>query len=186
MSRIDDLIRNLCPDGVEYKSLGDLVQIKNGRDFKHLGEGDIPVYGSGGIIAYVDTFASKEPSVLIPRKGSLNKLYFVEQPFWTVDTIFYTRIGAQLVPKFFFYFLKTVHLERLNQAGGVPSLTQRTLNSIQVPVPPFEIQKEVVRVLDSFTEFFTELEVELEAELEARRKQYEYYRDRLLNFPERS
>ena len=176
MSRINDLIRNLCPDGVEYKLLKDLVRIKNGRDFKHLKQGDIPVYGSGGVISYVNESASEGPSVLIPRKGSLNKLYFVEGPFWTVDTIFYTEISSQLEPKYFYHYLQTLHLEKMNQAGGVPSLTQRALNELHIPTPPILIQREIARALDQFTQ----LEAELEAELEARQYQYTYYRDILV------
>ena len=171
MSHIDDLIRDLCPNGVEHKPLRELVHIKNGRDFKHLKQGDIPVYGSGGIISYVNECTSRGPSVLIPRKGSLNKLYFVEGPFWNVDTIFYTQIGEQLEPKFFYYYFQTLHLERMNQAGGVPSLTQRTLNELKIPTPPISIQWEIVKILDQFTE----LEAELEAGLGVRKQQYSHY-----------
>ena len=176
MSRIDGLIRDLCPDGVEHKLLKDLVRIKNGRDFKHLKQGDIPVYGSGGVISYVNESASEGPSVLIPRKGSLNKLYFVEGPFWTVDTIFYTEISSQLEPKYFYYYLQTLHLEKMNQAGGVPSLTQRTLNELHIPTPPILIQREIARALDQFSQ----LKAELETELEARQQQHAYYRDILV------
>ncbi len=125
---------------------------------------------------HVDTAAHLGPSVLIPRKGSLEKLYYVDVPFWTVDTIFYTEIGERIVPKFLYYHLSTQHLEELNQAGGIPSLTQSVLNQLRVPVPPLEIQQEIVRILDQFTQ----LESELEAELEARRRQYEHYRDSLI------
>jgi type I restriction enzyme S subunit len=184
MSRIDDLIAELAPKGVAYESLGDLVRIRNGRDYKHLGGGKIPVYGSGGVMTYVDTAAYNLPSVLIPRKGSLSKLYYVDGPFWTVDTIFYTEIGSRLVAKFLFYFLATQRLEEMNKAGGVPSLTQGELNKVRVPVPPLEVQHEIVRILDHFTELEAELKAELEAELEARRRQYAFYRDQLLTFPE--
>jgi type i restriction enzyme ecoR124II specificity protein len=176
VSRIDDLIRDLCPDGVEHKLLKDLVRIKNGRDFKHLKQGDIPVYGSGGVISYVNESASEGPSVLIPRKGSLNKLYFVEGPFWTVDTIFYTEISSQLEPKYFYYYLQTLHLEKMNQAGGVPSLTQRALNELHIPTPPILIQREIARALDQFSQ----LKAELETELEARQQQYAHYRNILV------
>ena len=111
MSRIDDLIAEHCPDGVEFKRLGDIVRIKNGKDHKSLGDGEFPVYGSGGIMRYADTYAYNKPSVLIPRKGSLGNLFFVDVPFWTVDTIFYTEINeAQVCPKYLYYFLTTVGL----------------------------------------------------------------------------
>ena len=119
MSKLEELIQELCPNGVEYRTLDDVLKIKNGSDYKNFPEGNIPVYGSGGIIAYIDRFVYDKPSVLIPRKGSINKLYYVDAPFWTVDTIFYTIIDTELVvPKFVFYYLQMQHLEELNIAGG--------------------------------------------------------------------
>ncbi|HBB13325.1 MAG TPA: restriction endonuclease subunit S [Treponema sp.] len=179
MSKLDELINKLCPNGVEYKTLGEVAIIKNGKDYKHLKDGDIPVYGSGGIMTYVDTAVYSKPTVLIPRKGSLNNLFYVDVPFWNVDTIFYTEINIKVVvPKFLYYFLAKSHLEDLNKAGGVPSLTQSILNKVIIPVPPLPVQEEIVRILDTFTS----LTAELTAELTARRKQYEYYRDSLLTF----
>lgn len=179
MSNLEELIEKLCPDGVEYKELSEVLTIKNGKDYKQFGEGDVPVYGSGGIMTYIDTAVYEKPSVLIPRKGSLDKLYFVQEPFWTVDTIFYTDINVNIVDaKYIFYYLQKEHLEKLNKAGGVPSLTQSVLNKVKLPVPPLEVQREIVRILDNFT-FLT---TELAAELAARQKQYEYYRDLLLTF----
>ena len=181
MSKLEELVQRLCPNGVEYKRLGDVLVIKNGRDYKSFKSGNVPVYGSGGIMAYIDTAVYDKPSVLIPRKGSLEKLYYVDKLFWNVDTIFYTEINTELVcPKFVYYWLAKQHLERLNKAGGVPSLTQAVLNKIIIPVPPLEIQREIVRILDLFTELTAELTAELTVELTARQKQYEYYRDRLL------
>ena len=179
MSRIDELIAQHCPNGVEFKTLGELLRIKNGKDHKPLGDGDIPVYGSGGIMRYVDTAAAEGPSVLIPRKGSLGNIFYVEGPFWVVDTIFRTEIDlSQVEPKFVYHQLLTMKLGEMNQAGGVPSQTQTVLSSLRIPVPPLEVQREIVRVLDQFTQ----LEAELEAELEARRRQYEHYRQRAMSF----
>lgn len=179
MSRINGLIAEHCPDGVEFKRLGDIVRIKNGKDHKQLGEGEFPVYGSGGVMRYADSYTYNKPSVLIPRKGSLGNLFFVETPFWNVDTIFYTEIDdAKIHPKFFYYFLTTVGLGEMNQAGGVPSQTQSVLNELKIPVPPLEAQNEIVRILDAFTS----LTAELTAELTTRKKQYDYYRDHLLSF----
>ena len=75
MSRLDELITELCPDGVEYRELKDILIIKNGKDYKSLAEGTYPVYGSGGIMTYVSDYVYDKPSVLIPRKGSIDKLY---------------------------------------------------------------------------------------------------------------
>lgn len=164
---------------VPWRRLQEVARLRNGRDYKNFDAGTVPVYGTGGVMTTIDTSVHDGPSVLIPRKGSLGNLFYVERPFWTVDTIFYTEIDtSQILPKFFFYFLQTQDLAGLNQAGGIPSLTQTILNEVRVPVPPLEAQHEVVLVLDAFTE----LEAELEAELGARRQQYEFYRDSLLSF----
>ncbi len=180
-SRLEKLIAELCPDGVEYKLLENVLKIKNGKDYKEYNEGEVPVYGSGGIIAKIDTSVFDKPSILIPRKGSIDKLYYVDCPFWTVDTIFYTDIDTdQIIPKYLFYVLQKSHLEKLNTAGGVPSLTQAVLNKIAIPVPPIPVQEEIVRILDTFTE----LTAELTAELTKRKQQYQYYRDELLEIPD--
>ena len=132
---------------------------------------------------YVNEAIYSQPSVLIPRKGSLNNLFFVDTPFWNVDTIYYTEINTDyILPKFFYYYLITLELGKLNLAGGVPSLTQSTLNKLSIPLPPLRVQARIVEILDKFTQLEAELEKELEAELEARKKQYAYYRDQLLNF----
>ncbi len=179
MSKLQKLIQELCPDGVEYKTLGEIATIKNGRDYKHLGKGNVPVYGSGGIMTYVDTYVYNKPTVLIPRKGSLGNLFYVDTPFWNVDTIFYTEVDTQQIDvKYLYYLLAKEHLENLNKAGGVPSLTQSILNKIILPIPPLEVQNEIVRILDHFTD----LAAEMQAELQARKEQYEYYRNQLLTF----
>lgn len=176
MSRLDDLIKELCPDGVEYKQLEEVLKIKNGSDYKAFSSGHIPVYGSGGIMTYIDHFVYDKPSVLIPRKGSIEKLYYVDTPFWNVDTIFYTEIDThKVLPRYVYHCLLRAHLEQYNTAGGVPSLTQKVLNKVSIPVPPLPVQQEIVRILDSFTE----LTAELTAELEARKKQFKYYSTRL-------
>lgn len=165
--------------GMVNKPLGDLVRIRNGRDHKGLGEGTVPVYGSGGIMRHADSFVYDSPSVLIPRKGSLGNVFFVDTPFWTVDTIFYTEIDEdQIVPKYLYYYLTTVGLERMNQAGGVPSQTQAVLNRIKIPVPKLAIQRTIVAVLDKMEK----LKSELESELDYRSAQFAYYRDSLLSF----
>ena len=164
--------------------LDSFAKIKNGKTYKDFGAGNIPVYGSGGIMTYVDRSSYNKPTVLIPRKGSLGNLFYLEEPFWNVDTIFYTEIDEeQVIPKFLYYFLKTAHLEDLNTAGGVPSLTQKVLNKVLIPVPSLEEQQRIVDILDRFDALTGSLSEGLPAELAARRSQYEYYRDQLLTFP---
>ncbi len=178
MSKLGQLIEELCSDGVEYKPLAKVAKISNGKDHKHLEDGDIPVYGSGGIMRYANQSIYNEVSVLIPRKGSIGNIFYVDKPFWSVDTIFYTKIDFnQINARFLFHYLLTQDIEKLNTAGGVPSLTKAVLDKIQIPVPPLSVQCEIVRILDNFTE----LTAELTAELTDRKKQYEYYMESLLN-----
>lgn len=163
--------------------MGEILKIKNGSDYKKFNLGDIPVYGSGGIINYIDTYIYDKESVLIPRKGSIRNLFYVDKPFWTVDTIFYTIIDKEIViPKYLYYYLSKLNLEKLNTAGGVPSLTQAVLNKIIIPLPPLEEQQRIVDILDRFDRLCNDISEGLPAEIEARQKQYEYYREKLLSF----
>jgi type I restriction enzyme S subunit len=169
---------------VEWKTLGAVVNIKNGKDWKKLGAGNIPVYGSGGVMLYVDTFSYDKPSVLIPRKGSITNIFYVESPFWNVDTIYYTEIDTdQIIPKFFYYFMKTLDLMQLDTGSGRPSLTQAILNEIKVPLPMLVEQSRIVSILDKFDALTNSISEGLPREIELRQKQYEYYRDFLLSFP---
>ena len=175
----DRLIHQFCPNGVEYKKLKEILTIKHGKDYKHLSEGNVPVYGTGGIVAHVDSYMYDKPSVLIPRKGSLYNLYYVTEPFWIIDTIFYTDVDcSQVLPRYVYFCLEMMHLENYSTSGGVPSLTQSVLYQIEIPVPPLEAQRELVRILDTFTS----LSKELTDEISIRKQQYEYYRNKFLSF----
>ena len=83
--------------------LKDLLKIKNGRDHKHLEEGKIPVYGSGGIMRHANKFLYDKESILLPRKGSLNNIQYADEPFWTVDTIYYSEIKDEIVDCYYLY-----------------------------------------------------------------------------------
>jgi len=133
----------------KYK-LGQLLEIKYGKDHKKLLEGTIPVYGSGGIIRYVDKYLYNEESILIPRKGTLTNLFYINEPFWTVDTIFWSKINHNLVEgKFLFYYLKTIDFAGLNVGSAVPSLTTKILNEISINLPSFKQQQKIASILSS-------------------------------------
>ncbi len=130
--------------------LGDICTIKYGKDHKKLNDGDIPLYGSGGVMRHVEKALWSKPSVLIPRKGTLGNLFFVNKPFWTVDTCFWTDIDEeQVLPEYLFYQLKTKDLASLNVGTAVPSLTTDVLNEVQIDLPSLEKQKQVVEMLGS-------------------------------------
>ena len=170
-------------NNVEVVTLGEIVTIKNGKTYKHLSTGNIPVYGSGGIMCYVDQYVYDKPTVLIPRKGSLENIFYLDKPFWNVDTIYYTEIKDNIImPKFLYHYLINQHLEKLNLAGGVPSLTQKVLNNVPVPIPPLAEQQRIVSILDKFEALTTSISEGLPKEIALRRKQYEYYRNQLLSF----
>lgn len=164
----------------KFRKLSEILKIRNGKDYKSINAGTIPVYGSGGVMTYISESLYDKPSVLIPRKGSIGNLFYIDIPFWTVDTLFYTEIDTtSVIPKYVYYCLQKEKLEKLNTAGGVPSLTQAVLNNVSIPVPSLPIQEEIVRILDTFTKLTEELTEELSEELAARKSQYEYYRSYL-------
>ena len=130
--------------------LSDLCNIRYGKDHKELAGGPYPVYGSGGIMRYVEKPISQGPSVLIPRKGTLGNLFYTDGPFWTVDTLFWTEIDdKKIIPKYLYYLLKTEDLAGLNIGTAVPSLSTDVLNEIQLSIPEMGTQKKAVALLDS-------------------------------------
>ncbi|HFI0227687.1 TPA: restriction endonuclease subunit S [Streptococcus suis] len=169
---------------VEWKMLKDIAKLKNGKDWKSLSVGDVPVYGSGGAMGeFVSEYAYNKPTVLIPRKGSISNLFYLEKPFWNVDTIYYTEIDeSQLVPRYLYYYLATIDLESMATNPTRPSLTQAILDKIPIPVPSLPIQQRIVQVLDNFDAVCNDLNIGLPKEIELRQKQYEYFREKLLTF----
>ena len=119
--------------------LGDLIDVKYGKDHKKLLDGKIPVLGSGGIMRYADTALYDKESVLIPRKGSLNNVMYINEPFWTVDTMFYTEMRQLNVAKFVYHFMKNQDLANMNVGSAVPSMTVEVLNNIPIDIPPQNI-----------------------------------------------
>ena len=123
------------PEGWEDLNLSSLLEIKYGKDHKALNEGTIPVYGSGGLMRYVDSALFSGESILIPRKGTLSNLMYVNETFWTVDTMFYSVPKLENTAKFLFYFLKTFDFNSMNVGSAVPSMTTKVLNELKVIKP---------------------------------------------------
>ena len=115
--------------------LSDLITVKYGKDHKKLADGIYPVYGSGGIMRYVERPRYNKESVLIPRKGTLNNVMYVNQPFWSVDTMFYTEMKLPNVAKFVYHFVKAKDLASMNAGSAVPSMTTDILNAMEVVIP---------------------------------------------------
>ena len=133
----------------EYK-LSQLLEIKNGKDHKELPNGDYPVFGSGGVMRYVNEYLYDKPSILLPRKGSLNNIQYCDVPFWTVDTLYYTEVNEKIACPYYLYnYLCLLDLSGLDTGTGVPSMTFDSYYNIKVLLPEIEEQKRVASVLQN-------------------------------------
>ena len=178
MSTLKQLLNQYCPDGVDYVRMGDVVKIRNGKDWKDQEAGTVAVYGSGGKMSVtVSSAAAHGPSVLLPRKGSLD-VQFVEGPFWNIDTVFRTETNEdKLNPKFFYYAALGLDLESISSSSTRPSLTQTALNNLEIPLPPREVQDKIVEYIDTFAAVCDNLE----AEIAQREKQFDAYKELLFS-----
>ena len=192
MSKLDELIKELCPNGVEYRELKDICIISRGKviskDYIRDNPGDFPVYSSQ-----------------TENEGNLGNIstydYDGEYLTWTTDganagTVFYrnTKFNVtnvcgllkvkveEMISKFLYYFLVIKAPEYVNRGMGNPKLMSNVMEKIKVPVPPLEVQEEIVRILDDYTKSVEELKEKINKELIARKKQYSWYRDYLLKF----
>ena len=122
--------------------LSDVVIVRYGKDHKKLADGIYPVYGSGGIMRHVERPLYDKESVLIPRKGTLNNVMYVNQPFWSVDTMFYTEMRLPNVAKFVYHFVKAKDLASMNAGSAVPSMTKDILNAMEIAIPHASVLEE--------------------------------------------
>ncbi|MCH7415299.1 restriction endonuclease subunit S [Belliella sp. R4-6] len=132
------------------KKFQELFDIGNGRDYKHLEKGEIPVYGSGGYMLSVDDYLYDGESVCIGRKGTIDKPMFLSGKFWTVDTLFFTHSFKDCLPKYIFYVFENINWRNHNEAGGVPSLSKTNIYKIEIMVPPtIQEQQKIASCLSS-------------------------------------
>ncbi|HET8802944.1 MAG TPA: restriction endonuclease subunit S, partial [Aequorivita sp.] len=134
-------------DEWERKKIAKVLQIGSGKDFKHLQKGDIPVFGTGGYMSSVNDFLFDGKSVLIGRKGTINKPFYFEGKFWTVDTLFYTHTFQNSLPIFIFNLFETINWLKYNEASGVPSLSKRTIEQIEIDLPTKQEQRKIASFL---------------------------------------
>lgn len=185
MSNLEELIERLCPDGVEYKTLEKCCEILD-KKRKPVAKsarisGEYPYYGANGVQDYVSDYIFDGEFVLVGEDGSVITDKGTPVVTWASGKIWVnnhahiiSEINGVLL-RYIYYYLQTVDVTIFIH-GNIPKLTGKDFKSIKLPVPPLEVQREIVRILDNFT-FLT---TELAAELAARQKQYEYYRDKLL------
>lgn len=136
--------------------LRDLIQIKNGKDYRTLQQGTIPVYGSGGVMTHIDEYLYDGESVLLPRKGTLDNIMYVNGKFWTVDTMYWTVVNKdRVLPKYLYYYLSLLNLSSRDSGSTLPSMTFESYYSLDVKIPPIELQRKVVDAITPIEEKIT-------------------------------
>ena len=181
MSKLERLLAELCPNGVEYKTLGEICKkIYSGKNKHRSDKGRYFIYGSTGVIGYSDTFIYEHDAILIARVGANCGYVYIATGCYDVsdNTLILEPKEGIYNLKFAYYQLTNMNLNQFAKGGGQPLITAGQLKELTISIPPLPIQQEIVRILDKFTM----LEAKLEAELELRKKQYQYYRNSLLTF----
>ena len=193
MSRLHDLIAQLCPYGVECKTIDEICSISRGRvmskDYLRDNAGEYPVYSSQtankGVFGYINSYDYDFESITWTTDGANagSVFYHCDERFSITNVCGLLRVNTnEITTKFLYYALQIIAQSYVNSGMGNPKLMSNVMSKVSIPVPPLSIQVEIIRILDKFTPIAAELEVVLEAELEARKKQYEHYINRLLTF----
>lgn len=189
MSKLQELIKELCPDGVEFRKLGEVCEILDSKrqpiaKGKRI-PGKYPYYGANGVQDYVDNYIFDGVFLLVGEDGSVINKDNSPVLNWAVGKIWVNNHAHILAEKYccnlrYLYFILQVTNVSKIVRGMPPKINQENLINIEIPLPPLEVQNEIVRILDAFTAHTAELQ----AELQARKEQYEYYRNKLLTFDE--
>lgn len=186
MSRLNELIRELCPDGVEFKKLGVICEIKTGKGITKadaINGGHFPIISGGKYpMGYYNEWNRHANTVTISRVGAYaGFVSYIQEKFYLNDKCFSViPLRQDIAPHFLFFVLKEFEekIKDLQSEGGVPTINTKKVGNIEIPIPPLDVQNEIVRILDIFTSHTAELQTELQA----RKEQYEYYRNKLLTF----
>ena len=184
MSKLDELIRELCPDGVKYKKLVDAVSIERGKRVVRSQlsiRGKYPVYqNSLTPLGYHTDYNYNANTTFIIVAGAAGEIGFSDKAFWAADDCFTVVCPENVLNRYIYHLL----LNNQNQLASkvrkasIPRLSRSAIENLVIPIPPLDVQREIVRILDNFTELTAELTVELTA----RQKQYAFYRNKLLTF----
>ena len=190
MSRLDELIKELCPNGVEYKELGEIAKVTIG-EFVHKDKqsenAEYPVF-NGGIsnTGYYNDYNEEKDKIIMSARGAnagyINRVFV---NYWAGNSCYTINTNDEIMNwNFLYYVLKNKEKNILSkqQTASIPSISKKQVEGILVPVPPLEVQEEIVRILDDYTKSVEELKEKLNKELIARKKQYSWYRDYLLKF----
>lgn len=189
MSRLDDLIAELCPDGVEFDLLGSVCGILDSQrkpvTKKNRQSGIYPYYGANGIQDYIDDYIFDGTFILMGEDGSVINKDNSPVLTWTTGKIWVNNHAHVLCEtprallRFVYHYLQTIDVSPIVR-GTPPKINQQSIRNIAIPLPPLPVQQEIVCILDNFTDITEELTAKLTAELSARKKQYEFYRNFLM------
>ncbi|GAA9543337.1 restriction endonuclease subunit S [Helicobacter pylori] len=189
--RLQTLLQTLAPKGVEFRKLGEVCEILDNRRIpiakNKRNPGIYPYYGANGIQDYIDSYIFDGDFVLVGEDGSvINKdntpvVNWASGKIWVNNHAHVLQTKNELKLKFLYFYLQTIDVSYC-VAGTPPKINQENLKKITIPIPPLEIQQEIVKILDQFLALTTDLLAGIPAEIEARKKQYEYYREKLLTF----
>lgn len=192
MSRLQELIQRLCPEGVEYIPVGELCTVSRGRvmskDYIKENAGPYPVYSSqtenNGELGHIATYDYEGEYVTWTTDGANAGSVFYRNEKFSITNVcgLLTAKNSTINTRFLYFALSTRAKSYVNSGMGNPKLMSNVMAKIKVPVPPLKVQQEIVRILDQFTQ----LTAELTAELTARKQQYIYYRNRLLSHQDQS
>lgn len=193
MSKLKELIQKLCPNGVEYKTIKETVGLNRGKrltkselleesntEFKYAvyhGSKDTP-------LGFYNNFNAPKGTTIVVNTGGIGGVKYIDKDFWCSDGSFWLGKTNDINGKYLYYCLSGYedYFYSKKRIGGVPTIDKSVVENFSIPVPPLEVQEEIVHILDNFTELTADLTAELTAELTARKKQYEYYRNKLLSF----
>ena len=185
MGKIDELIQQYCPDGVEYVNVGDVCDIHKGVQFN---KSDMKEMGSypvmnGGInpSGYAEVFNEDENTITISQGGaSAGYVNFLDSKFWLGAHCYALKPYSVVMNRYLYHYIKQseITLQQCQYGAGIPALAKSTISSLEIPLPPLPVQEAIVNILDRFAVYAAELQ----AELQARQQQYNYYRDTLLSF----
>ncbi|MFP6293671.1 restriction endonuclease subunit S [Helicobacter pylori] len=181
MHKIERLLHTLAPKGVEFRKLGEVCEIIRGKRVTKkeiLDKGKYPVVSGGiGFMGYLNEYNREENTITIAQYGTAGFVNWQNQKFWANDVCFSVIPKETLINRYLYYVLTNMqnYLYSISNRSAIPySISSNNIMQITIPIPPLEIQQEIVKILDAFTELNTELKV--------RKKQYEYYQNMLLDF----
>ncbi len=183
------LLQTLAPKGVEFRKLGEVCEIIRGKRVTKkeiLDKGKYPVVSGGiGFMGYLNEYNREENTITIAQYGTAGFVNWQNQKFWANDVCFSVIPKETLINRYLYYVLTNMqnYLYSISNRSAIPySISSNNIMQITIPIPPLEIQQEIVKILDQFLALTTDLLAGIPAEIEARKKQYEYYREKLLSF----